>query len=165
MMNKIRIEVKMINKKNANAMAEVIYYLKGIKQEDIDKIPEKLIQYLNKNATKEYQCDFDYNKPLKELNLLDETRGIIGMICYNYWCITDEQKQQYLSKLTYNEQQYQEEMYKKYNPNNLFENLDKKKNANIEIQKKYINNSLIESKEALFSKIKNFIFKILHINK
>ena len=71
----------MINKKNANAMAEVIYYLKGIKQEDIDKIPEKLIQYLNKNATKEYQCDFDYNKPLKELNLLDETRGIIGMIC------------------------------------------------------------------------------------
>ena len=99
----------MINEKNANAMAEVIYYLKGIKQEDIDKIPEKLIQYLNKNAAKEYQCDFDYNKPLKELNLLDETRGIIGMICYNYWCITDEQKQQYLSKLTYNEQQYQEE--------------------------------------------------------
>ena len=32
----------MVSVRNANAMAEVIYYLKGIKQEDIDKIPKKL---------------------------------------------------------------------------------------------------------------------------
>ena len=42
----------MINVNNANAMAEVIYYLKGIKQEDINKIPKKLMQYLNENASK-----------------------------------------------------------------------------------------------------------------
>ena len=37
----------MVSVKDANAMAEVIYYLKGIKQEDINKIPKKLMQYLN----------------------------------------------------------------------------------------------------------------------
>ena len=51
----------MVSVRNANAMAEVIYYLKGIKQEDIDKIPRKFIQYLNENASKEYKCDFDYS--------------------------------------------------------------------------------------------------------
>ena len=110
----------MVSVRNANAMAEVIYYLKGIKQEDIDKIPKKFIQYLNENASKEYKCDFDYNKPLKELNLLDETRGIIGMICYNYWCVTEKQKEQYLKRLSQNEQQYQKILNEKYNPDNIF---------------------------------------------
>ena len=31
----------MVSVKDANAMAEVIYYLKGIKQEDINKIQTK----------------------------------------------------------------------------------------------------------------------------
>ena len=112
----------MVNVRDANAMAEVLYYLKGIKQKDIDKIPEKFIEYLNENASKEYKCNFDYNKPLKDLNLLDETRGIIGMICYNYWCITEIQKKQYLEKLNENEKIYQEMIRKKYNPDNIFKN-------------------------------------------
>lgn len=119
----------MVSSKDANAMAEVIYYLKGIKQEDIDKIPKKLMQYLNENASKEYKCDFDYNKPLKDLKLLDETRGIIGMICYNYWCITKIQKSQYLKRLSENEQKYQRVLYEKYNPDNIFKN---KKTESIE---------------------------------
>lgn len=112
----------MVSVKDANAMAEVIYYLKGIRQEDVDKIPKKFIQFLNENASKEYICNFDYNRPLKELNILDETRGIIGMICYNYWCVTEQQKELYLKKLSQNEQQYQEILHKKYNLDNLFKN-------------------------------------------
>ena len=42
----------MVSVKDANAMAEVIYYLKGIKQEDINKILKKLMQYLNENLAK-----------------------------------------------------------------------------------------------------------------
>ena len=145
----------MVSIRNANAMAEVIYYLKGIKQEDIDKIPKKFIQYLNENASKEYKCDFDYNKPLKELNLLDETRGIIGMICYNYWCITEKQKEQYLKRLSQNEQQYQKILNEKYNPDNIFENkkLDFIENTtNI--------TEIVEYKELIFKKLINKIKSI-----
>ena len=142
----------MVSVRNANAMAEVIYYLKGIKQEDIDKIPKKFIQYLNKNASKEYKCDFDYNKPLKELNLLDETRGIIGMICYNYWCVTEKQKEQYLKRLSQNEQQYQKILNEKYNPDNIFENkkLDFIENTTTPTE-------ITEYKESIFKKLINKI--------
>ena len=140
----------MVSVRNANAMAEVIYYLKGIKQEDIDKIPKKFIQYLNENASKEYKCNFDYNKPLKELNLLDETRGIIGMICYNYWCVTEKQKEQYLKRLSQNEQQYQKKLDEKYNPDNIFENkiLDFIENTTNPTE-------ITEYKESIFKKLIN----------
>lgn len=145
----------MVSVRNANAMAEVIYYLNGIKQEDIDKIPKKFIQYLNENASKEYKCNFDYNKPLKELNLLDETRGIIGMICYNYWCVTEKQKEQYLKRLSQNEQQYQKILDEKYNPDNIFENkkLDFIENTTNPTE-------ITEYKESIFKKLINKIKSI-----
>ena len=149
----------MIGINNANAMAEVIYYLKGIKQEYINKIPKTLMQYLNENASKDYMCDFDYNKPLKELDILDETRGIIGMICYNYWCVTKQQKELYLKKLSQNEKQYQEILHKKYNPDDIFKKSNK--NNTSETQK---DNALIEYRQSFFTKLKEFILKILHIN-
>ena len=89
----------MISVKSQNAMAEVLWYFKGIKEDDINKIPKDIIDFLEQNASKEYKCTFDYNKPLKELDLLDETRGIIAILCYKYWCITNEQKEMYLKKL------------------------------------------------------------------
>lgn len=146
----------MVSIKNANAIAEVIYYLKGIKQEDIDKIPKKFMQYLNENASKEYKCNFDYNKPLKELNLLEETRGIIGMICYNYWCATENQKEEYLKKLSRNEQKYQQILYEKYNPDNLFKN----KVSQIESVENSV--AMVEYKETIFKK---FISRIKSIFK
>lgn len=146
----------MVSIKNANAMAEVIYYLKGIKQEDIDKIPKKFMQYLNENASKEYKCNFDYNRPLKELNLLEETRGIIGMICYNYWCDTENQKEEYLKKLSRNEQKYQQILYEKYNPDNLFKN----KVSQIESVENSV--AMVEYKETIF---KRFISRIKSIFK
>ena len=145
----------MVSSKDANAMAEVIYYLKGIKQEDIDKIPKKLMQYLNENASKEYKCDFDYNKPLKDLKLLDETRGIIGMICYNYWCITEIQKRQYLKRLSENEQKYQRVLYEKYNLDNIFKN---KKTESIETTSDMV--EIVEYKESILKKIINKIKNI-----
>lgn len=148
----------MVSVKNADAMAEVIYYLKGIRKEDIDKIPKKLVQYLNENASKEYKCEFDYNKPLKELNLLDETRGIIGMICYNYWCNNEKQKEQYLKKLNQNEKQYQEIIHRKYNPDNLFK--DHKQESVEETNHITNETSMILYKESIFKK---FINKIKNI--
>ena len=149
----------MISVQNANAIAEVVYYLKGIRQEDIDKIPKKLLEYLNNNASKEYECNFDFNKPLNELELLEETRGIIGMICYNYWCTTEIQKQEYLKHLKENELLYQEEMRKKYNPDDIFKN--KKENTQ-EIVKEEM--SLIEvPKQRWYKKIISFLKNIFRV--
>ncbi len=112
----------MIDVKNANAVSEVLHYLKGINQVDIDKLPNKLINFLEENASKDYICDFDYTKPLSELDVLDETKGLLGLICLNYWCETEEEKAEFRQKLNENENQYQKELREKYNPDDIFKN-------------------------------------------
>lgn len=137
----------MIGVKSQNAMAEVLWYLKGIKEEDIDKIPEDIINYIKQNASREYKCAFDYNRPLKELDLLDETKGIIAILCYKYWCITKEQKEMYIKKLKINEKNYQIKMNEKYNPNNLFKNNNQKRQNNEN------NTEMVEYKESILRRI------------
>ncbi len=140
----------MISVKSQNAMAEVLWYLKGIKEDDINKIPKDILNFIKQNASKNYDCAFDYNRPLKELDLLDETRGIIGMLCYKYWCTTEDQKEKYLKKLNINEKNYQIKMNEMYNPNNLFKNNNQEKEN---IQNNENTTKIIEYKESIFKRM------------
>lgn len=149
----------MLNERYRKAMSETLYYLKGIKDEDVNKIPKSFIAFLEENSLKDYECDFDYTKPLKELKLLDETRGIISLICLNYWCETPEQKENFKKHLRDNEAKYQEELKKKYDINNIFnkpeKNIAKDNNQN-ELPAK-------TEKENVFKKLFNKILKLFHI--
>ena len=144
----------------SNAMAEVLHYLKGIRQEDIDKIPKKLIDFLKDNSSKDYECKFDYNKPLNELKLQEETKGIIAMICLNYWCETEVQKKNFIGKLNENEKKYQEELRKKYNPDNIFKKQEIYKE---EIQQPMVSQAIAIYKKPLYKKILDNIKKMLRI--
>ena len=112
----------MVNERYSVAMYETLHYLKGINQKDLDRIPNKFIQFLNDNCLIDYECNFDYTKPLKELDISNEARGLIAMICLNYWCTSKEQKEIFKKHLTENELKYQEKLRKKYNPDNIFNN-------------------------------------------
>ena len=127
----------MINEKYGIAIAETLHYLKGISQEDINKIPSKFMIFLKENALKNYPCNFDYTKPLKELKLTNETKGLISMICLNYWCETEEQKIKFRNHLNVNEQAYQEALKIKYNVDNIFK--EKNISNNEEIKSENIN--------------------------
>lgn len=154
----------MVNKKYSMAMAETLHYLKGINQMDINKIPNKFIEFLKNNADKDYECNFDYTKPLKELELMDETRGLISMICLNYICENEEQKKAYINHLKENEKHYQEELRKKYNPDDIFKN---NKVQKVEEKPQEIENNLpVEvKKEKFWEKIVNFFKRIFNINR
>ena len=112
----------MVNERYAIAMSETLHYLKGINQNDLDRIPNKFIQFLNDNCSIDYECNFDYTKPLKELDISNEARGLIAMICLNYWCTDEEQKEMFKKHLTENELKYQEELRKQYNSDDIFNN-------------------------------------------
>ena len=144
--------------KYANAMAEVLYYLKGIRDEDLAKLPKKLINFLEENANKNYICNFDYTKPLKELKLTDESKGIIAMICYNYWCNTDEDKRRLINSLNQNEKIYQEEMKEKYNPEKIFKERNKEN-----VQKLNETVAVVEYKESKLKKSINKLKNFFHI--
>lgn len=154
----------MVNERYSIAISETLHYLKGINQDDINKISNKFMLFLKENASNNYSCNFDYTKPLKDLELCDETRGIIAMICLNYWCETEEQKIKFRNHLNVNEQIYQEELRKKYNVEDIFKN-NKVKNVTA-IEEKNSNNLPIQIKqENIFKKVINRIMKFFHKNK
>ena len=140
----------MVSTQYSNAMAETLYYLKGIRKEDIDKIPKKFIKYLEENASKDYKCSFDYNMPLSQLQLLPETRGFIGTIALNYWCTTNEQKETCKKRLKENENNYQNELREKYNPDNALKDISQV------VYQGSNTLALTPAKESFFTKIKNW---------
>lgn len=154
----------MVNKKYSIAMVETLHYLKGVNQNDLNKIPNKFMEFLKNNADKDYKCNFDYTKPLKDLELMNETRGLISMICLNYVCENEEQKKAYSNHLKENEKHYQEELRKKYNPDDIFKN---KEVQNVEEKPHEIENNLpVEvKKEMFFKRLVNFIRRFLKYSK
>ena len=73
------------------------------------------------------------------------------MICLNYWCITDEQKEKFKSHLTKNELKFQEEMRRKYNPDIFFKN---------KVEKNVVDTVKIEHKELIKYKEQKWYQKI-----
>lgn len=143
----------MTNVNMKNAMAEVLEYLKGIRKEDLDKISPKFMKFLEENASKDYIPDFDYTKPLSELNLMNSSKAIICFICYKYWCETEEEKIEFYNLLKENDKKYELEWKEK--SANLFET---KENKNVGME----NNMLMKTyeKKGLFSKIKELLNKL-----
>ena len=153
----------MVNERYSKAMAETLHYLKGINQNDIKKIPNKFIQFLKENALQNYECDFDYTKPLKDIKLMDESRGLISMICLNYWCENEEQKNNFIKHLNENEIRHQEELRKKYNIDDIFY---KKENAMKNEITGNIDTNILPvqaEKENILKKVWNSIMRIIRV--
>ena len=139
---------------NIKAISEVNKILNQMAPSSLAKVPQKLLDELEKNAT----ANVDYIKPdipLEDLNLEEETKEILAVISYNYFC-NNEEKKNWDKELLENEKIYQENIKLKYNPDKLFEkNIQKiSKDTNTK------ETSLTEyKKETFFTKILNFIKK------
>ncbi len=134
------------------AYAEVLHYLKGIRKKQIMLIPKGLIEYFKANKSQTYKCNFDYNKPLNEIEISDKAKGIIGMICLNYWSNSNNEKKIFLEKIEENEKIYQKELNEKYSYDNIF----KKSNKDKELENEEESLDLEPTKKVkLFEKIIN----------
>ncbi|MCR5185959.1 MAG: hypothetical protein K6D97_02435 [Clostridia bacterium] len=129
------------------AIAEVMYYLRGIKQDDIDKIPQEFVDFLFDNVSKEHKSSFDNSFPLNNIDMSDETRGIIGTICSKYWCESDDQKEEYFKHLDHND--------------SLPDDIDSETKIDSQIEDKEKDESLVDTKkDKWYQKISFFFSKI-----
>lgn len=140
-----------------SAYSEVYEILQLIDDEYINKVPEKFIEFIKKERDTEYIANINPNVPLEEQNLLKETINILALLKLDYWCKDEEEKKELLNILNQNEEEYQEELRRKYSPDNIFRKDREKLQDNNE------ENVLVEYKEQsfikrLFEKIKN-LFK------
>jgi hypothetical protein len=144
--------------KTKDAYVEVLGILALLDEEQKNRIPKKLKEFFENNKNQDYQVNIDSNIPLEEQNLLQETVDILAMLKLNYWCTNEKEKEGLLNLLNENEKKYQEELRKKYNPNNLFKDKESKRviYTNEEL-------SIVKYKESIFTRIKDWLKRILFL--
>lgn len=145
-----------MNKENfKKALFEVEVILKDIiPEEQIEKIPKKLLNFINNNKNTDHVFVYDFSKEFEEQNMLKETKIFIGMLYLNYWADEDE-KTEINKILDDNERKYIEELNNKYSVDNLFKN---RNNKTEEIKENM--NLPVEYHENLITKIIKFIKNI-----
>lgn len=129
------------------AYAEVDAILNLLEYEYTQKVPKKIREFFKEEKDENYVPIIKADISLLEQNIKRETFSILTILELNYWCDSKQEKQELLQELKENEEEYQKELYEKYNPNNIFK--DK------EIKEQTHNIALIEYNE------KSFIIKIL----
>ena len=142
----------MVNTEYKIAYSEVLEILKYISKEEFNKVPQDMLEMFKTNASDENQFIYNPNKTLQEQNVSEIARTIIAILFRDYWA-TENQRQKILDKQYFDREKIREEMY---SLDNIFkkQNIQNKENSTInEI-------AIVEYKESIFTKIKNWFKRI-----
>ena len=153
-------EGKNMDIKTKETYSEVYSILKMLGENYITKLPSQLYQMIKEEKSNEYNPQYDSTIALEQQNIKKETISMIALFHLNYWCNSQEEKQELKKLFEDNEVKYQVELREKYNPDNLFKKRNSQQEENI------ITNqvSMVEYKKPLFKRIINKIKIIFHIN-
>lgn len=146
----------MITNEFAEASAEINEILGYLPTEYVEKIPAKLREFFNKVKKVDYVSKIDPYKQLDEQELKPKTKILLTVIYRNYWC-NEEERAELDEILIENDNKYEEELRERYNPDNIF-----KKKEIVEEKVETIKENLpAEIKQNLFTKVWNFIKRLL----
>lgn len=132
------------------AYSEVCTILNMLEDEYKERVPKNIMDFFEEERDKEYNPIIDVNIPLEKQNLKRKTLVLLAILNLNYWCDSEEEKQEILDSFAKNEELKrlkEKELTENYNINNLFNKIENTENKT-EV-------SLIEYKE------QNFIQKII----
>ncbi len=132
------------------AYSEVCTILNMLEDEYKERVPKNVMDFFEEERDKEYNPIIDVNIPLEKQNLKRKTLVLLAILNLNYWCDSEEEKQEILDSFAKNEELKrlkEKELTENYNINNLFNKIKNTENKT-EV-------SLIEYKE------QNFIQKII----
>lgn len=134
--------------------SEIDEFLELLDEKTRNEVPTKLREFFKKEKDNNYHKGIDPNISIKEQNLKKETLALIALLNLQYWCKDEKEKERLKQVYASNENRYQEELREKYNPNNIF------KNVNTEKVKEEV--ALVEVKEdKWYKKLFNFFRKII----
>lgn len=138
-------------KNNEIAYAEVDTILSLMNEKYVNRIPEKLRDIFKDEKSSDYKPNIDPKRSLNEQNLQRETLVILATLSLNYWCESEEEKQELIKAYSENEKKNEAEIREKYNPDNIFKNNNIQENTQLT---EYHENVI----KKLWNKIK-FLFK------
>lgn len=139
------------------AYAEVDAILNVLEDEYAEKIPEKVKKFFAEEKIQDYEPVIDVNVPLTEQNLKRETMVLLAILNLNYWCESENEKQEFLNELAQNEDE-RKKLEEKYNPDNLFKNRKIKHEETIE----QVNDvGMIEYKKNIFCRLQEWFANLI----
>ncbi len=138
--------------------SEVYSILNLLGKSYIKKLPVSLFNMIKEEKRQDYNPKYDSKINLEQQNLKRETLSMIALFHLNYWCNSDEEKNELKTLFKTNEEKHQAEIREKYNPDNLF------KKHSLEQEEYAVTNevAMVEYKEPLFKRFINKIKKIFH---
>ena len=146
---------------DVQAFSEVKCILDFLPKHYTEKLPLKLLNIIDSLYDERFKVDIKPNIELKNQKFTEDTKNIIAVLKYNYWCVNNEEKEKLAKMFEENEKKYQEKLREKYNPDNIFS----QKEISIEEQKEQSNCiQMVEYKETLFKRIVNKIFQFFRKN-
>lgn len=144
---------KILQTKNDEIVyAEIDAILNLMDEKYVNKIPKKLKNIFKEEKSFDYKPVIDTKKALNEQKLQKETLVILAIFCLNYWCDSEEEKQELIKAYSENERKNEAEIREKYNPDNL---LKKREEIPADTQ-------IIEYHEGMLTKIWNKIKSLFH---
>ena len=102
------------NKTDDNIMyAELSEILKMMEPEEVNKIPKKLLEVIEKEKSNTYIPNYDSKIELNSQSIKKETLAMLALLYINYWCEDENEKKEYLKLIEKNEQKYQQQIREK----------------------------------------------------
>ena len=96
----------MVSQEYRESIVEVLEILKYSDNEMIEKIPQTLLAFWERNQSTTYKPNIDHHKKIQEMELRPKTRAILTMLYINYLC-DEKEKKEMIFILKKNEQIYQ----------------------------------------------------------
>ena len=154
----------------SKAYVELYEIIRKLPREQLSKIPTNLIENIKQQRNLEYIWIYNDKKSICEQNLMIETKALIVELYEKFLC-TEDTKEIWKNYDRICLNFIETEKHNKFNSNNpfkandIFSKLNNKETTNVPKIENSTNTTLIEYNESIFTRFKNFIFKILHISK
>jgi len=146
--------------KTKEIYSEVYSVLNMLGDSYITKLPSSLYKMIKEEKLNEYNPYYDSSIALEQQNIRKESISMIALFHLNYWCTSEEEKQELNNLFIENEEKHQAELREKHNTDNLF------KNRNNNVENIASEKALVEYREPFFkriiNKIKNLFNYIKH---
>lgn len=152
-----------MNVQTQKIYSEVYSVLNLLGENYIKKLPTSLFNMIKEEKGEDYNPEYDSKISLEQQNIRRETLSMIALFHLNYWCSSDEEKNELKTLFKNNEEKHQAEIREKYNPDNLLKN----KNQTTIQQSHVIQNNvaLVPVKENFITKLIKKLKNIFHIKK
>lgn len=129
------------------AYSEIYEILNLMETEYTDKVPNKFKELIISEKDNSFKPNIKINIPLESQNLQKDTLTILAILYLNYWCESEQEKEELIKLFNEVDKQNAE----KYNIDNIF----KKRQNDTNIIDEDGDTSLIKYKENFFLKLLN----------